>query len=131
MDMIFCWGCGKEIQENATICQLCNAPQTEDNKSAKPLSNNQLLHIASRQKSGLLSVILSLFFPGAGYLYCGRIIKWFLAMFILLLVSIVIGKAGVSIMFVLFIIDSYFETKRYNDKLKCDILERNGIKSSS
>ena len=52
-------------------------------------------------------------------------------MFILLLVSIVIGKAGVSIMFVLFIIDSYFETKRYNDKLKCDILERNGIKSSS
>lgn len=76
-----------------------------------------MLLVESRKKSRLVAILLNLFIPGAGYIYCGR---WFLGIvaffFVIALLISSFGLAAVGLILVL-IIDGALCVGRYNRKM--------------
>jgi hypothetical protein len=76
-----------------------------------------LLLVESRKKSRFVAILLNLFLPGAGYMYCGR---WFLGIvaffFVITLVIASWGLAAFGLIAVL-VIDGALCAGRYNRKM--------------
>lgn len=82
-----------------------------------------LLLVESRKKSRALAALLNLFFPGAGYMYCGRWVLGIVAfIFVLLLVVVSLGFAAIPIAIILFI-DGFLAAGRHNKNLITDIIK--------
>jgi hypothetical protein len=76
-----------------------------------------MLMVESRKKSRLVAILLNLFLPGAGYIYCGRWILGIVAFFfVIALIVASFGLAAFGIIFVL-IIDGALCVGRYNRKM--------------
>jgi hypothetical protein len=86
------------------------------------------LEIEAKKKSGWIAALLNLFLPGAGYIYCGRVVLGILVMLICAIVAWgMIGGFGVAwgilspsigsgFVFVM-VIDGFLCASRYNKKL--------------
>ena len=83
------------------------------------------LELEAKKKSGLIAALLNLVIPGAGYMYCGRII---LGIFVLLLgiVLFIIPDGGLfyGSFVLIMIIDGFLCASRYNKKEITDALSQ-------
>ena len=123
MEMAFCRGCGKEIHVSAPTCPNCGAPQVSVGSSGR-LSNDArtLLLVESRKKSGWIAAILNWFIPGAGYMYCGRVI---LGVFVFLLaIGVAVATMGFGLLFLIpiLVVDGFLAANRYNKKMMAEVL---------
>ena len=125
MSMIFCRGCGKEIHETASTCPHCGAPQVAIN-SSNQISNDAklMLLIESKKKSGWIAALLNWFFPGAGYMYCGRVALGIFALLITIGIAVATSGVGLFILIPVLFIDGFLAANRYNKKLLGELAER-------
>jgi TM2 domain-containing membrane protein YozV len=87
-----------------------------------------LLLVKSREKSGFVAALLNLFFPGAGYMYCGRWILGIAAFLMVVGVAFVMPIASISFIVILFI-DGFLSAGRYNRNLITKMLKERAIAS--
>lgn len=82
-----------------------------------------LLLVESRKKSGAVAALLNLFFPGAGYMYCGRWILGIAAFFIV--VGLALASMGILAipLVLMLLIDGFLAAGRYNKKLIEKVLQ--------
>ena len=76
-----------------------------------------MLLVESRKKSRLISSLLNLFLPGAGYIYCGRWILGIIAFAVMVPLYIVSLGIASLIFAPILIIDGALSAKRYNRRL--------------
>lgn len=81
-----------------------------------------LLLVESRKKSRFVAILLNVFLPGAGYVYCGRWILGIVAFFFVVLLLVVsLGIAAIGL-YIALIIDAALCVGRYNRKMTEDII---------
>ncbi|MCR6652666.1 MAG: hypothetical protein NVV73_14845 [Cellvibrionaceae bacterium] len=82
-----------------------------------------MLMVESRKKSRLVAILLNIFLPGAGYMYCGRWILGVVAFFfVILLVVVSLGFAAIGL-YVVLIIDAALCVGRYNRRMTEDLIK--------
>ena len=76
-----------------------------------------MLLVESRKKSRFVAILLNLFLPGAGYIYCGRWILGIVVFFFV--VALVIASFGLAAfgLIVVLVIDGALCVGRYNRKM--------------
>lgn len=123
MGMVFCRGCGKEIHDSAPTCPQCGATQGAPNANGKISSDAKaMLSYESKKKSGWIAALLNWFLPGAGYMYCGRVILGIIAMLITIAIGVATLGIGLFALIPILIIDGFLCAGRYNKKLMGEIL---------
>jgi hypothetical protein len=87
------------------------------------MSDTELvLLVESRKKSRFVAILLNIFLPGAGYMYCGRWILGIVAFFfVILLVVVSLGVAAIGLYIVL-IVDAALCVGRYNRRMTEDLI---------
>ena len=69
-----------------------------------------------KRKSGILAAALNIVLPGAGYIYCGRVLLGVFALpFILLLLSV--SQVAAWGLWVILFVDGFLSASNYNEKL--------------
>jgi len=76
--------------------------------------------LEQKKKSGALAAGLNLLIPGAGYIYCGRVILG-IGAFIFAILIILIYPYGAIIIWLVVIIDGFLCAERYNKTLAKEI----------
>ena len=76
--------------------------------------------LEKKKKNGLLAAGLNLVLPGAGYIYCARVILG-IGAFLLTLMIFLVYPYGSILIWVVLIIDGFLCADRYNKKLEKDI----------
>jgi TM2 domain-containing membrane protein YozV len=117
MGMVFCRGCGKEIHETATACPHCGAAQLISNKERVSGDAKLMMLVESQKKSGWIAAVLNWFIPGAGYMYCGRIILGIVVLLIAIVIGIATMGVGLFVLIPILVIDGFLAANRYNKKL--------------
>lgn len=90
-----------------------------------------LLLVESRKKSGGIAALLNLFFPGAGYVYCGNWLIGIVAFVFVVAAFILSFGLAVIPLVLLLIIDGFLCAKRYNKKLVTRILKERAALSTA
>ena len=76
-----------------------------------------LLLVESRKKSRFVAILLNIFLPGAGYMYCGRWILGIVAFFFVVTLLVVsFGLAAIGL-YIALIVDAALCVGRYNRKM--------------
>jgi len=88
-----------------------------------------MLQVESRKKSGLVAALLNLFLPGAGYIYCGRIVLGIVAFFFVVGTAILTFGLAAFGLVLLLVIDGLLCAKRYNKQLIEEVLNENRQKN--
>lgn len=122
MAMVFCRGCGKEIHESAKNCPHCGASQIASDGGKLSSDTATLLLIESKKKAGWIAALLNWVIPGAGYMYCGRVVLGILVLFIAVGVAVATAGVGLLVMMPILIIDGFLAANRYNKKMMREIL---------
>lgn len=76
-----------------------------------------LLKVEANKKSEAVAVLLNLFIPGAGYVYCGRWILGIIAFVLAILWYVMFDVYGSLVFALLLVIDGLLTAKRYNKRL--------------
>ncbi|HTF98584.1 MAG TPA: hypothetical protein VL995_20755 [Cellvibrio sp.] len=82
-----------------------------------------MLLVESRKKSRFIAILLNLFVPGAGYMYCGR---WVLGIIVFFFViSLLIASFGLAAigLIVVLVIDGALCVGRYNRKMTENLIK--------
>ncbi len=82
--------------------------------------NDSVKDLEKKKKNGLLAAGLNVVLPGAGYIYCGRVILGIGAFFFAGLIFL-IYPYGAILIWVVVIIDGFLCADRYNKKLEGEI----------
>lgn len=82
--------------------------------------NDSINDLEQKKKNGLLAAGLNLVLPGAGYVYCGRVILG-IGAFILAGLIILVYPYGAIVVWLVVIIDGFLYADRYNKKLEKEI----------
>lgn len=77
--------------------------------------------LEKKRKSGALAAGLNLIIPGAGYIYCGRVILGIAAFFIAIALVLTLFPFGAILIWLILIIDGFLCAERYNKKLETKI----------
>ena len=80
---IKCFNCGEKVVDFASKCRYCHAELKPSSAQRRALpQKNKRLNEPVYRKDPVLTALLNLIFPGAGYMYLGQFSKgllWFLA----------------------------------------------------
>jgi len=76
--------------------------------------------LESKKKSGALAAGLNFLIPGAGYIYCGRVILG-IGAFLLAAMILLTYQYGAILVWVVVIIDGFLCAERYNKKVAKEI----------
>ena len=127
MGMVFCRGCGKELHESAPTCPHCGSPQSAASDKSQ-ISNDAklMLLVESKKKSGWIAAVLNWFIPGAGYMYCGRVILGIFVLLIAIGVAVATAGVGLFVLIPIVIVDGFLAANRYNKKMMAEILAKAG-----
>lgn len=111
-----CPECGKDVPYAAWKCEHCGAdlPRGLEAKGASPTADPATLE--TNRKSGALAAGLNIIFPGAGYMYCGRVFLGIIAFFFVALMVLTFPFVAIPLWGVL-VIDGFLAANRYNSKL--------------
>ena len=82
---------------------------------------NSIEHLEKKRKSGALAAGLNLIIPGAGYIYCGRVILGIAAFILTVLLVLTLFPYGAITIWIVLIIDGFLCADRYNKKLDIKI----------
>lgn len=81
-----------------------------------------LLLVESRKKSRFVAILLNIFLPGAGYMYCGRWILGVVAFFfVVALIVVSFGLAAIGL-YIALIVDAALCVGRYNRRMTEELL---------
>ena len=122
MSMVFCRGCGKEIHESATSCPHCGATQAANTSGKLSSDAATLLLVESKKKSGWIAALLNWVIPGAGYMYCGRVLLGVFVLFIAIIIAVSTAGIGLLILMPILIVDGFLAANRYNKKMMQEVL---------
>ena len=87
------------------------------------MSAELLLLVESRKKSGMIAALLNLFFPGAGYFYCGNWILGIVGLAFAVFVTVVTMGVAYPAVALGLMIDGALCARRYNKKLVTRMLK--------
>jgi TM2 domain-containing membrane protein YozV len=88
------------------------------NKLGKSMSDTELLLLVeARKKSRFVAILLNLFIPGAGYVYCGRWVLGLLALWFTVVLWVQVGWPVAILLIFVLVIDGALCVGRYNRKM--------------
>lgn len=119
----FCNKCGKKNQDDVDFCINCganikNLEKLKDNNISYNSENPYITLYREDDKSNTLAIILSIIFPGLGFLYLGDLIRFavYIVLAIILLMSLMFNNSMIGFYYIIYIYQIY-ATYDYSKRL--------------
>lgn len=108
-----CPYCGEDILDFAIKCRYCRSALVQDNITPK-VNQLRVKKEAGLRKDPILACLLNLVFPGAGYMYLGKMMQG-LIWFLIAIASVFIARPlGPVIVYLWLMYDSTRQALRHN-----------------
>jgi TM2 domain-containing membrane protein YozV len=109
-----CLHCGEDVLDFALKCRYCRTALVKETSTDHLIKQPQTLRNPAVRKDPILTCLLNLVFPGAGYMYLGKMMKG-LIWFIVAIASVFIARPLGPIAIYLWIMyDSTRQAVQYN-----------------